>query len=164
MSEEKALIANIKDRLEEAGFTTTWRRPFWKWMHPEWKGDDAIKPHDESTLYVSNIPLPPVAQVDFAEARISVNDDHIYFELTYYFHKVLEGAIEAEEIRKIHEQHDSEWFPKLQEYLLDVSTRFFLKWDIEYDESIEDSLWGNFTTESVDQVVAIIQAIRQTSR
>jgi len=164
MTKVEILITTIQDRLEEAGFKTSWRKPFWAWMHPEWKGDDAKKPHDGKTLYVSNIPLPPVPHLDFAEAKIDVHDDRIYFELTYYFHKVLEGAVEAGEIRKIHEQHDSEWFPKLQEYLLDVLTRFFLKWDIEYDESIEDALWGNFTTESVDQVVVIMEAIRQTSR
>lgn len=130
-------------------------------MHPEWKGDDAKKPHDESTLYVSNIPLPPVQHLDFAEARISVNNDHINFELTYYFNKVLEGAIEAGEIRKIHGQHDSEWFPKLQGCLLDISTRFSLKWDVEYDESVEDSLWGNFPTESADQITEIIKTVKQ---
>ncbi len=161
MTEERMLITNIQYKLEAAGFKTSWRRPFWKWIHPEWNGDNEIEPQNESTLYVSNIPIPPVPHIDFAEAKISVHDDHIYFELTYYFYKVLEGAIEAEEIRTIHEQHDSEWFPKLQEYLLDVSTRFSLKWDIEYDESIEDSLWGNLTAESSGQLTEIIKIVQQ---
>lgn len=73
---------------------------------------------------------------------------------------MLEGAIAAEEIRKIHERHDSEWSPKLQGCLLDISIRFSLQWDVEYDESIENSLWGNFTAESVGQIVVIMEGVR----
>jgi len=155
-------IKVLRKKLSETSLHITTRRPFIRWLNPDWKWNNET--NQKNTIYISNIPLPPVPHLDFAEARISVNNDHIYFELTYYFHKVLEGAIEAGEIRKIHERHDSEWFPKLQEYLLDVSTRFSLKWDVEYDESIEDSLWGHFTLESVDQVVVIMEAIRQASR
>ena len=41
--------------------------------------------------------------------------------------------------------------------------RFSLKWDTEYDESIEDSIWRNFTLEESHVVVEAIRVIKDFS-
>lgn len=135
----------IKDALEKAGFETSWQRPFLLWLHPEWRADDTSEEHGRTTLYISNILVPKVVPVDVAEAEIKIDGDRLNFCFTLYFYTALKDAIEEEEFRNIYETHDIEWFPKLREYFFDVSSRFSLHWDVEYDESIEDSLYGNFS-------------------
>ncbi len=47
-------------------------------------------------------------------------------------------------------------------YFNDIAMRFSLKWDTEYDEVIEDALWGSFPLR-VDQVVEILQEMKKSA-
>lgn len=159
MNEDVTIISNIKAALEKAGFETKWRSPFWEWVHPECRGNDDIERHDGSRLYVAGLPVPAGIPFDLAEVEISIHDNRLYFSFTLYFYAVLKDAIEVEDFRKIHEQHDLEWFPSLRIFYLDVASRFGLQWDIEYDESIEDSLCRYFRTDEWHKVIDLVQTL-----
>ncbi|MBP7529690.1 MAG: hypothetical protein KA801_17345 [Syntrophorhabdaceae bacterium] len=156
---DSTVSCHVRDVFEKAGIQTSSSSPFWDWMHPESKKDDAKGEWDGTRLYVRDIPVPTVAPVDVAEIRLSVGDYGIYFAFTLYFYTVLKDAMEAEDFRRIHDTHEIEWFPKLREYYLDVSTRFSLDWDVEYDESIEDTLYRTFAISDMEQIVEGARAI-----
>lgn len=159
MNEDVVPILNIKTALEDAGFETSWQRPFFTWMHPEFREDKKAGFRDGSTVYVAGLPLPKGVPADLAEAEIRIYDDRLYFCFTLYFYTVLKDALEADDFRKIHEQHDREWFPKLRECYFDAGWPFMLEWDVEYDESIEDSLYGNLDLCEAGMVVNVVRAL-----
>lgn len=158
--EESIALPHIRDALEQAGIPTSGRSPFMTWVHPDWGDVDSSAGWDGTRLYVRDIPVPCVAPVDIAEICLTVNDHGVYFAFTLYFYTVLKDAMEAEDFRRIHDMHENEWLPRLREYYLDVSSRFSLEWDVEYDESIEDSLCRNFMIEEGNRVVEATQALR----
>ncbi len=160
MSEDVTPISNIKAALEKAGFETKCIRPFWEWIHPELRVGENAGLRGGSTVYVAGLPVPAGVPADLAEAEIRTNDDRLYFCFTLYFYTILKDALEAEDFRKIRERHDREWFPKLRECYFDATWRFMLKWDVEYDESIEDSLYGDLELCEAGMVTEIVQTLR----
>lgn len=156
-------LLHLRDALEKAGVQTSGTSPFWEWMHPESKTRNERTGFNGHVLYVGDIPLPKVAPVDIAEIRLNIDDGIIYFTFTLYFYTVLKDALEAEDFKRIHDTHEMEWFPKLREYFLDVSSRFSLEWDVEYDECIEDALCWTFETGDVDEIMEVVKAICQLS-
>lgn len=155
-------LLHLRDALEKAGVQTSGTSPFWEWMHPESKNRNGRTRFTGQVLYVGDILLPKVAPVDIAEIRLDVDDGIIYFTFTLYFYTVLEGAMEVEDFRRIHDTHEIDWFPKLREYFLDVSSRFSLEWDVEYDECIEDALCRAFEAGDVDEITEVVKAICST--
>jgi len=158
--EGNTVLFDIRRALEKAGVQTSGTSPFWEWMHPELKKEEAKGEWDGTRLYVRNIPVPTVAPVDIAEIRLSVGDCGIYFAFTLYFYTVLKDVMEVEDFRRIHDTHEVEWFPKLKEYYLDVSTRFSLAWDVEHDESIEDTLYRTFAISDIEEIVEAVKTIQ----
>lgn len=163
MNEDVAPISSVKAALEDAGFETSWRRPFWTWMHPESRENDNTLFHAGSTLFVTGLPMPEGVPADLAEAEMHFYDDRFYFCFTLYFYTVLKNALEVEDFKTIHGQHDREWFPKLQECYFDAAFRFMLKWDIEYDESIEDSLYVTLEPDEAHLVTDMVRALSDSA-
>lgn len=73
----------------------------------------------------------------------------------------MEDVVDANTINEIYDRHATEWFPKIAVYFNDIVREFSLQWDTEYDEYIEDSLYGNFPVESSDQIIPLMQAIKK---
>lgn len=158
--ERDMVLHQARDALEKAGVRTSGSSPFLEWMRSESKNVDDEREWDGTRLYVRDIPVPKVAPVDIAEICLNVNHRGIYFTFTLYFYAVLKDAMEVEDFRRIHDAHEIEWFPKLREYYLDVSSRFSLEWDVEYDESIEDALCRTFASVDMDEIVEAVKTIR----
>src|SRR3972149_8965882 len=128
LSERKKLAFKLKEELERDGFNTIWS--------------------DETTIQVEDLPIPKIVPFDIANLIISVQEYNIYFAIIIKFIKVLEDLTDAEEINKVYELHN-EWFDKLVSYLSCIDSTAKLKWDIEYDIDIEDTMCGFFDTEEV---------------
>lgn len=154
------VLHRIRDTLEKAGVRTSGSSSFFKWMRSEGKNEDDEREWDGKRLYVHDIPAPKVVPFDIAEICLSVNDRGIYFTFTLYFYTVLKDAMEVEDFRRVYDNHEIEWFPKLRGHYLDVSSRFSLEWDVEYDESIEDTLCRTFASEEADEIVEAVKTIR----
>jgi len=138
LSERKKLALNLKEALERDGFNTFWS--------------------DETTIQVEDLPIPKIVPFDIANLIISVQEYHVYFAIIIKFIKVLEDLIEAEEINNVYELHN-EWFDKLVSYLSPIDPTGKLKWDVEYDIDIEDTMYGHLDT--VDEVVSFIQNLKK---
>src|SRR3990170_358525 len=138
LSERKELALKLKEELERDGFNTLWS--------------------DETTIQVEDLPIPKIAPFDIANLIISVQEYHIYFAIIIKFIKVLEDLIETEEINKVYDLHN-EWFDKLVSYLSPIDPPVKLKWDIEYDIDIEDTMCGYLDT--VDEVISFIHNLRK---
>ena len=138
LSERKKLALNLKEALERDGFNTFWS--------------------DETTIQVEDLPNPKIVPFDIANLIISVQEYHVYFAIIIKFIKVLEDLIEAEEINNVYELHN-EWFDKLVSYLSPIDPTGKLKWDVEYDIDIEDTMYGHLDT--VDEVVSFIQNLKK---
>ena len=137
LSERKEMALKLKAELEMEGFKASWS--------------------DETTIQVEDLPIPKIVPFDIANLIISVQEYHIYFAIIIKFIKVLEDLIEAEEINKVCELHN-EWFDKLVSYLSPIDPPVKLKWDIEYDIDIEDTMCGFFDT--TEEVIPFIRNLR----
>ena len=113
-------------------------------------------------LYILDAPVPKVAPFDLSTIVIRV-DGQITFQLSLYYCKVLEDAIDAEEINQIYDQHASSWAPVMAENFNDIVSQFSQHWEPEYDEYIEDSLYGFVPIDSIDQIISLVRAIRNIS-
>ena len=159
--ERKNVIPKIKEGLEKEGFKTSWRDPFLDWMqgvplnqsNPEGKIGDS--------LYILEPPVPKIVPFDLATVSLRIDHDRIFFELSLYYCRELEDIVEADAINEIFDRHAIEWIPKIHGYFNDISNNFSLQWDTEYDEYIEDSLYGNFPVACSDQNITLMQAIKR---
>lgn len=157
--EKNTILHDIRRALEEAGVQTSGRSPFIAWVHPDWEDEDSAAGWDGTRLYVPDIPVPDVAPVDIAEIYMHANDQGVYLAFTLYFYTVLKDAMEVEDFRRIHDTHEIEWFPKLREYYIDLSSRFSLEWDVEYDVSIEDTLYRTFEVGDIEEIITVVKSI-----
>lgn len=159
--ETKQVYLRIKSDMEKAGFTTSWRQPFFAWLHPEWGRTDSDGIDDPRGIYVSPVPVPLVTPHDFAEAHIHVSPlNHIAFSLTFYFTKALDRAYRPHEFDAIYSLNEAAWYPALRQSLKTVQRTFALTWDVEYDCHIENSLCGSFPLRQRKRIVEILSAIR----
>ena len=139
LSERKKLAFKLKEELERDGFNTIWS--------------------DETTIQVEDLPIPKIVPFDIANLIISVQEYHIYFAIIIKFIKVLEDLIEAEEINKVCDLHNDKWLIELTSYLSSIDPFAKLKWDVEYDIDIEDTMYGFFDT--AEEVVPFISSLRR---
>ena len=137
--ERKELALKIKEELEKEGFNTIWS--------------------DETTIQVEDLPIPKIVPFDIANLNVSVQEYHIYFAIIIKFIKVLEDLIEAEEINKVCDLHNDKWLIELTSYLSSIDPFAKLKWDVEYDIDIEDTMYGFFDT--AEEVVPFISSLRR---
>ncbi len=159
--QKRQKILRIKEELEEEGFKTSWQNPFFAWVHGI--SLDQGEPEDRigDTLYIFEPPVPKIVPFDLTTVSLRIEHDRIFFQLSLSCCKELEDVVEADAINEIFDSHAIEWSPKINGYFNDISNEFFLQWDTEYDEYIEDSLYGNFPVESSDQIIALMQAIKK---
>ena len=138
ISEKKELALKLKAELEREGFKTSWS--------------------DETGIQVEDLPIPKIVPFDIANLIISVQEYHIYFAIMIKFIKVLVDLIDAEEINNVYDLHNK-WFDKLVSYLSPIDPSAKLKWDVEYDVDIEDTMYGFF--EMVEEVIPFIHNLRK---
>jgi len=138
LSERKKLALKLKEELERNGFKTNWS--------------------DETELQVENLPIPKIVPFDTAKLTIWVDEYYIYFAIVIKFIKVLEDCIEVEEIEKVCELHN-DWSAELSYYLSSIDPSAKLKWDVEYDVDIEDTMYGFLDT--VDEAIPYIHNLRK---
>lgn len=80
--------------------------------------------------------------------------------ITFHFYSVQIGLYEKEHFEHIYALHDECWLPQLVTMLNPVQTKYSLQWDVEYDESIEDNLYGNFHLSDIDKIMAILEDVK----
>jgi hypothetical protein len=161
--ERRFRLLEIKQKLEKEGFKTTWRDPFFEWLRPT---PPEIKEADNpiaDVLYIPDPPVPKITPFDLATIAVRI-DNQISFQLSLYYCKVLEEAIEADVINQIYDQHASSWTPPMAVQFNDIASQYSLHWDSEYDEYIEDSLYGFFPVDSTDQIISLLRVIWNNDR
>jgi hypothetical protein len=150
------LLLALRGDLEKEGFRISWR-------NPSFEPDvtlSAQQPFSEGLrFYIPDVPVPQIAPHDSVSALISAEDDCLYFSLSVSFCKALEEAIEVPDIEKVYERHDSIWFPVLVDYFRDIQDKFLLKWDVEYDVCIEDSLFEYFPLDGPGEIISLVRAL-----
>lgn len=157
----KEVIFKLKEDLEKEGFETSWQDPFFVWIQGEPLQRELSNYDAGDKFYIYNLQFPKVAPFDTATITIHADSQFISFAMTFYFCTVLENLLEADEFSEIFDRHDNDWFLKLTDYFRDIADRFPLQWDIEYDEFIEDSLWGNFPFESSNDIISLMRGIKK---
>ncbi len=156
-------LTRLDGALRGEGFTTSWARPFWKWV----RGPSG-RPEPEPTglrqeLFVADLPMQKVAPFDFSEVRVMHLLGRIRFSLTVYFRDAIEKTFSPEDYDAVFETHDRFWIVWLNEYFSDLEERYGLQWDLEGDDMIEDSLYGDFRPEEADRIVSLLGDIRSLS-
>jgi len=126
------------------------------WVH----GRELEEGRPSHDFYIFNFPVERITPFDFNEAHVSVNEHMIYFELTFYYCKILEGLEGGDEINEIYDKHNTKWAPGMADHFLYLTMIFPLEWDTEFDEYIEHSLWGNFPLDRPDLILDIMRVIR----
>src|SRR3989337_3267840 len=139
LSERKKLALKLKEQLERDGFNTIWS--------------------DETTIQVEDLPISKIVPFDIANLIISVQEYHIYFVIIIKFIKVLEDLIEAEEINKVCDLYKDKWFIEVTSYFSSIDPSAKLKWGVEYDIDIEDTMYGYFDT--TEEVIPFIHNLRK---
>lgn len=154
-------LMEMKRSLEEKGFVTTWSDPFYDWVRKT-KANSSGPPENPDRFFIADPPVSKIAPFDIATIRIETANDSIYFAFTFYFFSVMEPCLKAEDFHAVCSKHDRDWIVKLEEHFSEIEHRFKLKWDVEYDSSIEDTLYGRFPFDQEKQVVEILEVIRAT--
>lgn len=149
----------IKQALEERGFVTTWSDPFFDWIHKS-NANRSEPPEKPHRFFIADPPVPNIALFDIATAKIDTSDDSVYFAFTFYFSSVMEPCLEPEDFHVVWHKHDTEWMPKLEEYFSEIKHKFKLKWDIEYDTTIEDTLYGWVPFNQEENIIEIMEAVK----
>ncbi|MCX5814420.1 MAG: hypothetical protein NT178_18045 [Proteobacteria bacterium] len=149
----------IKRALEERGFVTTWSDPFFDWIRKS-NANSSELPEKPQRFFITDPPVPKVAPFDIATIRIDTSNDSIYFALTFYFSSVMEPCLGPEDFHEVFHKHDTYWIVKLEEYFSEIEHRFKLKWNIEYDSTIEDTLYGLFLFDQDEKVFEILEALK----
>ena len=164
IEQNEKVILSLKEKLEEEGFKTTWQDPFFAWVHDTPLDQEPLN-QEYGKFYIYDPPVPKLTPFDIASVALSCsNNDHIYFELSIYYDKVLEDLIEADDINDLFDRHATEWSPETSEYLNGIAMEYSLQWDTEYDVFIEDSLYGDFPFDSIDQIVSLMKEMKEALR
>jgi hypothetical protein len=156
--ESGSKLLEMKERLEKEGFKISGKVPFFEWLRPRPSEPKGAGDQIGDMLYILDPPVPKITPFDIAAVGIRI-DDQIYFCLSFYYHKILEDVTDAEVIDRIYDQHASSWGPDLAAYFSEIASQFSLQWDCEYDDFIEDSLYGTFPIHSADLVLALVRAV-----
>ena len=157
------ILRNVEHKLQHQGFQTLWHDPFFDLVH-DLPFRSRISRNTGNALYIINPPIPKIAPFDFSSVMINIgSDSRISFGLSIYFRDVLADALEAHEINAIYSLHDREWHESLRTYFADIASRFQLVWDIEYDEIIEDCIYGSFSLDKIEEIIALMKAIKEAS-
>lgn len=172
MNEPDPLLT-LKERLEQAGFTTTWDAPLFKFVHPDWyfTPDGRRKMPEKRTgdfFYVEDLPIPRLAPFDLCAAKIEKfppgfagkPSEVLRFSLSFYFIKIYDGAEEPEEIYAREFLQDQSMI-KIYEMFNDIYFEYHLEWDREYDDIIEETLYGDFPVDMMDKVIELFLAVRR---
>lgn len=157
------ILTRLDSALRDEGFTTSWTRPFWKWVRgPSGRAEpEPVGLYRE--LYVAGLSIRKVAPFDFVEAKVSHLSGRVRFSLTMYFRHVMESAFTEEDFEAVYKTHDRQWIAALDEYFTDLEDRYGLQWDLEGDDMIEDSLYGDFQPGDADKIVSLLGDIRSLS-
>jgi len=150
---------DIKRAIEERGFFTTWSDPFFDWIHKS-NANPSEPPENLHRFFIADPPVLKIAPYDIATIRIDASNDSIYFALTFYYCSVMEPCLEPEDFHEVWHKHDTDWIIKLEEYFSEIEHRFKLEWDIEYDSTIEDALYGCFPSDQDEKVIKILEAVK----
>lgn len=157
-----AIMQNIEQELRRQEFRTSWHDPFFDWIRSEQFSSESVE-FGRKALYIINPPIPKIAPFDFSSVMINIgSDSRISFSLSIYFRDVLVDALEVDDIKVVYNDHDWEWHGSLRTYFSDITSQFQLAWDIEYDETIEDCLYGYFALDKVSEIISLMRAIRKT--
>ncbi len=141
LPERKELALKLKAELEREGFKASWS--------------------GETEIQVKNLLIPKTVPFDTAHLTIKVEIYYIYFAIVIKFIKVLEDLIGAEEINNVFDLHNDKWHIELITYFSNIDPSGKLQCDVEYDEYIEDNLYGHFDT--VEEVIPFIQNLKNLS-
>ncbi len=161
----KRVFFNLKDALIKEGFTTTWKDPFFCWIHNEPISTEDEPEETPRKFYVTNPPVPKISPFDLAVVEIYVDiSQHIYFNLCLYYCSVMEGKVEHEDINTLYEEHNQKWLIANMEYFGNIAGKYGLEWDVEYDDCICDSLWRSFPAEEAYKVVQIMKELEREKR
>lgn len=158
MNRSKENFLKLKDMLDDKGFKTTWKDPFFTWVHNT--PDDGICPEETDRFYIklSDVKFRRIP-CDLATVVIVCDNDTFHFELTFYFNSLMEEMTEAEEFSKTISKHGDCWFPLLRDYLDDIERLFGLEWETRYDTTIEDCLHGIFDINGLQKIVNLAGSI-----
>jgi len=136
---ETRMLAGLKTVLEKEGFRTSWADPR---FHEVAGGGPCSQPVHGDTLYVLDLPILRVVPFDSCNVSLRIQEDRLLFELVFLYQKELEPLVDAEPICEYFERHAAQWAPKLAAFLQVPSEKYSLRLDTEYDDHIEDSLYG----------------------
>lgn len=138
ISKRKELALKLKEEIEKEGFKS--------------------KRSGDTRIQVEKLPLPKIVPFDTAELNIRVDENKIFFEIIFYFIKVLEDCVEAEEAEKVYVLNEK-WFADLSHYLSSTLPISKLETDVEHDIDIQDSLYGFFNTP--EEVITLVRKLRE---
>jgi hypothetical protein len=159
LSEDQSAMLDLMNILNKEGFETTQVNPFHAWINRKYLQTDSLGNADTTKIFVTDIVIPQVAPFDIAFIEIHIHRDCFYLALTICFHSVMEGLLEAAEFNEVICKHDELWMPQLVSIFQPAEMEFSLKWDTEYDVTIEDTLWGNFSLSDKDRVLEVVRSI-----
>jgi hypothetical protein len=158
MRHSKEDILLFKAYLDEHGFKTNWKDPFFSWVHKT-HGDDKL-PEDPDRFFVElPIKTSDRAPYDFADIMLVFDQDVVRFELTFYFNTFMEELSEADDFKHAIQKHDDLWFPALRDCLEDVERQFRLEWETRYDTTIEDCLHGSFGNDGLQKIANLTASV-----
>ncbi len=160
------LILSLRDTLIKEGFTITWEDPFFCWVHNEPFPAQEEPEKMPLKFYVAEPPIPKISPFDLAVVEIGGDilpniDFILHFNLCLYYSSVVEEKVRYGDIDALYEEHDQKWLIANMEYFGNISSRYDLEWDIEYDDCICDTLWHSFSTKDYYKVVQIMKEIKQ---
>jgi len=154
-----SVMLDLTRSLDEEGFRTTRGNPFFAWVNRGSRTGDSPVNAATTKIYITNMAIPQVAPFDVAFIEIHLDGDRCYLALNICFHRVMEGLLEAEEFNEVISKHDELWMPQIVRLFQPAEITFQLKWDTEYDVTIEDALYGYFPLSDVDRVIEAIRSI-----
>lgn len=153
------MVCQLKQILEEAGYQTSWQVPFARGAAPCSNCGPGLIHLDFCRFYITGLPVSKIAPFDFVEVQIETVNSELFFAMIFHFEKVMEGLMEPEEFHAIIDQHDRAWFPKLVDCFSGIESTHNLKWDMEHDVAIEDTLYGRFELNSSSNLTRIIRTL-----
>jgi hypothetical protein len=162
LSEDQSVLLDLMNILKKEGFKMTQVHPFFAWINRKYSPGDSPSNADTTKIYITDLAIPQVAPFDIAYIEIHLDHldrDCFYLALTICFHSVMEGLLEGEEFNEVFSKHDELWMPQLVRLFQPAEMDFPLKWDTEYGETIEDTLYGYFPLSDKDRVIAAVRLI-----
>ena len=154
--DEKKILLNLKDSLAKKGIISSWGDPLFH---------RAAYDSDTGLLVAGsrlNISFPLTVRgvpVDRVTAFVNVERESLFFSLSFYFNNVMDEAVKAHEIEAIWDLHDSKWFPQLADYFRDIQETYGLKWDIEHNDCIIDTLYGLFPLSDPERLLSLMRDV-----